>query len=61
VDGLLKWWDVHISPILDAEGNVERLLCVSRDITSRKVSETALKTSGDRAELLYSVVKELLA
>jgi PAS domain S-box-containing protein len=60
VDGIPKWWEVQVSPILDAEGNVERLLSVSRDITGRKESETALKTSHDRAELLYDAVKELL-
>ena len=60
VDGIPTWWEVQISPILDAEGNVERLLSVSRDITNRKASETALKTSKDHAELLYDTVKELL-
>jgi PAS domain S-box-containing protein len=60
VDGIPKWWEVQVSPILDAEGNVERLLSVSRDITNRKKSETALKTSKDHAELLYNTVKELL-
>ncbi|XHX78298.1 MAG: response regulator [Stenomitos frigidus ULC029] len=60
VDGIPKWWEVQVSPILDAEGNVERLLSVSRDITHRKASETALKTSKDHAELLYDTVKELL-
>ena len=60
MDGIPKWWEVQISPICDAEGNVERLLSVSRDITHRKASETALKTSKDHAELLYDTVKELL-
>jgi PAS domain S-box-containing protein len=60
VDGRPKWWEVQVSPILDAEGNIERLLSVSRDITSRKESETALKTNHDRTELLYDMVKELL-
>ncbi len=59
-DGIPKWWEVQVSPILDAQGNVERLLSVSRDITSRKASETALKTSKDHVELLYDTVKELL-
>jgi PAS domain S-box-containing protein len=30
-----KWWDNKISPILGADGSVERLLCISRDITER--------------------------
>lgn len=60
VDGIPKWWEVQVSPILDAEGKVEKLLSVSRDITNRKASETALKTSKDHAELLYDTVKALL-
>jgi PAS domain S-box-containing protein len=28
-----KWWDSKISPIRGADGQVERLLCISRDIT----------------------------
>ena len=34
-----KWWDVAISPILDASGKPARLLSVSRDVTSRKHAE----------------------
>ena len=31
-----KWWDVRISPVLDATGRPARLLVVSRDVTVRK-------------------------
>ena len=34
-----KWWDVRISPILDAESQPVRLLAVSRDVTARRQSE----------------------
>uniref|UniRef100_A0A7C3KG63 Circadian input-output histidine kinase CikA n=1 Tax=Oscillatoriales cyanobacterium SpSt-418 TaxID=2282169 RepID=A0A7C3KG63_9CYAN len=34
--GKPKWWDNKISPITSADGNVERLLCISRDITAQK-------------------------
>ena len=37
-----KWWDVAISPILDADGKPERLLSVSRDVTQRKHAELNL-------------------
>lgn len=60
IDGRPKWWEVQVSPILDAEGNVERLLSVSRDITSRKESEFSLQESNHRTKLLYDAVKELL-
>jgi PAS domain S-box-containing protein len=35
-----KWWEVVISPMLDATGEVERLLCIARDITARKQAQT---------------------
>ncbi|WP_341737179.1 PAS domain-containing protein [Microcoleus sp. CAWBG640] len=37
--GTPKWWEVIVSPILDASGLVERVLVISRDITDRKQAE----------------------
>jgi PAS domain S-box-containing protein len=37
--GSSRWWDVIVSPILGADGNPERLLAVSRDITEVKRAE----------------------
>jgi PAS domain S-box-containing protein len=34
-----KWWDNKVSPIKGADGQVERLLCISRDITARRQAE----------------------
>ncbi|MDP1861730.1 MAG: PAS domain S-box protein [Gemmatimonadaceae bacterium] len=48
-----KWWDVAISPILDAGGKPARLLAVSRDVTQRKRGELNL-------EFLASVSHDLL-
>lgn len=50
-DGKLKWWDVVLTPIRDAEGKVVRLLCVSRDATEHKLATEALI----RSEKLASV------
>lgn len=36
-----RWWDVAITPIVDAAGKPEKLLAVSRDVTERKHSEDA--------------------
>ena len=47
-----KWWDVSISPILDATGAPVRLLAVSRDVTERKWAQANL-------ELLASVTDDL--
>ncbi len=44
--GKPRWWDVTVSPIRDAaDGQVVRLLSVSRDITDRKRVDDALRAS----------------
>ncbi|HEY9909198.1 MAG TPA: PAS domain S-box protein, partial [Thermosynechococcaceae cyanobacterium] len=43
-----KWWDNKVSPIRGADGQVERLLCISRDITARRQAEAALRESEER-------------
>ncbi|MBI3935844.1 MAG: PAS domain S-box protein, partial [Betaproteobacteria bacterium] len=37
--GTPKWWDVIVTPILDAGGNPEKLLAISRDITEQRRAE----------------------
>lgn len=40
-----RWWDNKISPIRGTDGKVERLLCVSRDITEHKqIQDTGKQT-----------------
>lgn len=41
--GTPKWWDVVVNPILNAAGQPEKLLAVSRDITERKQTELQLR------------------
>ena len=48
--GTPKWWDVLITPIADAEGNPERLLAISRDVSERIRAEEALKAYSERLE-----------
>src|SRR5579863_1463153 len=36
-----RWWDVVVSPIRNAEGKLERLLAVSRDVTEHIRSRSA--------------------
>ena len=38
-----KWVDSVVSPMLDANGNVDSLLAVSRDVTERRAAEQALR------------------
>ena len=45
--GVPKCWEVVTTPILDSQGNVERILSVSRDITERKQMETSLQASEE--------------
>lgn len=46
--GTPRWWDVAVTPILGADGQVEKLLSVSRDVTATKRSEEALRESQRR-------------
>ena len=50
--GEARWWDVSVSPILNAAGKPVRLLAVSRDVTARKRAQANL-------ELLASVNDDL--
>ncbi|HEX8415254.1 MAG TPA: EAL domain-containing protein, partial [Sphingomicrobium sp.] len=34
-----RWWDILIAPVLDAEGDIFRILLVSRDIHHQKLAE----------------------
>jgi PAS domain S-box-containing protein len=40
-----KWWDVAVTPLRDAAGQVIKLVVVSRDITEQKQAEVALRES----------------
>jgi PAS domain S-box-containing protein len=46
-----KWWDNKISPIRGADGQVERLLCISRDITAQvRLEEERRRIENDRKQ-----------
>ena len=66
-DGTPTWWDVVISPINGPDGNVDRLLAVSRDITERKKAEDELRklaaelerSNSDLQQFAYIVSHDL--
>jgi PAS domain S-box-containing protein len=43
--GNILWWDVVVTPIFGANGTIEKLLAVSRDITVLREAEKAIVTS----------------
>jgi PAS domain-containing protein len=45
----VKFWDVSVAPIFDAEGKPVRLLSTSRDITERKRIEEEIENARDAA------------
>ena len=50
--GSEKWWDVAISPVRNAQGELIWLLAVSRDITRQKQNEDAVRISEQRFRAL---------
>jgi diguanylate cyclase (GGDEF)-like protein/PAS domain S-box-containing protein len=49
--GIAKWWDVIVTPIQDAYGRPERLLCVSRDVTQQHELEQRLSFEASHDSL----------
>jgi len=45
-----KWWDVSLTAILDKYGKPEKLLAVSRDVTTLKQAEQSLRQSHEQLE-----------
>ena len=45
-----KWWDVSVTAILDKDGQPEKLLAVSRDVTELKQTEQLLRQSHEHLE-----------
>ena len=56
--GKPKWWDIVITPILNPEGDTERLLAVSRDITEHKRFEDSLRRSKDQFEAILKAISD---
>ncbi len=58
--GVVKWWSVVTSPIVGSEGQVESIVVVSRDVTSRMEMEAQLRQyTEDLEKLVDEKVHEL--
>jgi len=57
--GSPKWWDVVVSPILDANGKPAKLLAVSRDVTTRREVRDALRESEERFRQLAENIHQV--
>ncbi|WP_055047930.1 sensor domain-containing protein [Devosia sp. A16] len=50
--GLPRWWDLSLSPIRDGDGEVARLLALSRDVTEAKQNEAEVAAGARRLDYL---------
>ncbi|MEB3282398.1 MAG: PAS domain S-box protein [Lyngbya sp.] len=58
--GQPKWWDIIVTPIFGDQRQVEQILCLSRDITSLKQAEDALRTSENLYRTLSDAVPDFI-
>lgn len=49
--GTPKLWDVGVAPVRSANGAIERIVAISRDVTERKLTEVALAQGEARIRL----------
>ena len=59
--GAPKWWDVIVSPVRNARGDIDALLAVSRDITAIKAVEERLDGAVKIAATASRIKDEFLA
>jgi|GEM_PF-620662 len=55
--GAIKWWETVVSPIQGRDGRVEKILCVSRDVSDRHAADMALRQSEERLRLATAAGK----
>jgi PAS domain S-box-containing protein len=65
--GKPRWWDVVVSPIRNAQGEPERLLALSRDITEQRLAEETFRSivigtaSSTGSDFFPSLVRHMAA
>ena len=58
--GSPRWWDVMVTAIRGADGQPQKLLSVSRDVTGAKTGEEALRESEARFRLMADAVPAIV-
>ena len=56
--GTARWWDVQVTPILGANGQPEKLLAVSHDITATRSAEERLRHSEQKLRRLNETLEQ---
>jgi PAS domain S-box-containing protein len=51
-----RWWDVVVSPILDQDGRVSRMMAVSRDVSEVHLAREALREADRRKDNFLAVL-----
>lgn len=57
--GVMKWWDVAVSPVRDEAGQLLAILAISRDITQQYLTEQRLRASEARFQTLADNISQL--
>ena len=60
-DGKIIWTEHMISPVLDKDGNTEGFNIIARDITDRKMMETALRESEEKFSKAFQASPQVIA
>ena len=58
--GSPRWWDVTVSPIVGAAGEVTRILSVSRDITEARFATEKVRVSEERFRSLVTATAAIV-
>lgn len=54
--GSPRWWDVVVSPVLDASGAIHKLMAVSRDVTEVYLAREALRDADVRKDEFLAIL-----
>jgi PAS domain S-box-containing protein len=59
--GSPRWWDVIVTPVWQADGKVEQLLSVSRDITHTREADEKVRRSEEQLQALTQASPDLIS